>query len=334
MQCSNIKLTLAFSLALGSCTALASTATPPEPHWQVVPEQELNQYRGGVDLGPLVASFAIQRTIEVDGVVVARMEIVISNLDNLGNGGAPTVSVSGPVAALVQIMDKSGVAATASAAQSLQTNGPAGVTSNTSPALAASQTGSGLATNGQSTPGTVAAGGNGGSVQNGGQQTGSSAQFGNALNTATSVANGAIQGATGSSSSSSVASASPAATSGSPGTTSVTANIPTSNAGTATSVVPAGTPIVVMPAAMSASGSNSSLATSKTVALGNTGQVAVISNLPNAAAMTTAIQNEARGATIQAQTTISATLNSLSSLNSLSLASQISKQVAGATAGM
>jgi hypothetical protein len=50
--------------------------------------------------------------------------------------------------------------------------------------------------------------------------------------------------------------------------------------------------------------------------------------------MTTAIQNEVHGATIQAQTTISATLNSLSSLSSLSLASQISKQVAGAAGGM
>jgi dihydrodipicolinate synthase/N-acetylneuraminate lyase len=67
--------------------------------------------------------------------------------------------------------------------------------------------------------------------------------------------------------------------------------------------------------------------TTQIVPLGSTGQVAVLSNLPNATALTTAIQNNVRAATIQVQTTISATLNSLSLLNASALASSIRQQV-------
>ncbi len=58
--------------------------------------------------------------------------------------------------------------------------------------------------------------------------------------------------------------------------------------------------------------------------------VIVISNLPNATAIATAVQNDVRGAEIQAQTTITATLNSLAALKSLTLASAIQAQVAAA----
>jgi hypothetical protein len=335
MQRPKLKLTLAVSSLLCGGAAIASTERQAEPYWQIVPEQQLDQYRGGVDLGPLVASFAIQRTIEVDGVVVASMQIVISHLDNLGNGGAPTVSISGPVAALVQIMDKSGVAAAASAAQTLGTTEPPGLKSNTSPALDSNRTGSGLTTNGQDTPVTIAAGGNGGSVVSGGEKTGSSAQFGNALNMAVGVANGVQSGTAGSSGPKSISSAAPAASAApasGAGSTAIVGNLPASTSTTGGGVVAAGTPIVVVPATVT-SAASSSLATSKTVALGNTGQVAVLSNLPNATAITTAVQNEVRGATIQAQTTISATINSLGALNGLNLANQIHQQVAGATGG-
>ena len=53
----------------------------------------------------------------------------------------------------------------------------------------------------------------------------------------------------------------------------------------------------------------------------------MISNLPNAAAITTAVQNEVKGATIQVATTINATLNSLSALNAVSLGNAIRSQV-------
>ena len=341
MPCSKLRMTLAFaSLAVVSLMSaratLASTEIPVDPRWQVVPEHQLEQYRGGVDLGPLVASFAIQRTIQVDGVVVAQMQIVISNLDNLGNGGAPTVSISGPASELVQIMDKSGVAAAASAAQTLMGAGtPAGVKSDTSPALTSSATGSGLTVNGQNMPGTISSSGagNSGSVVGGGQSTGSSAQFGNALNSAINVATGASSSSPTSGGSPGTSNGSPSASTASPAGSISSPMLAATSSGSGGAsgggVVPAGTPIVVVPATIVSTGStNSSLVTSKTVALGNTGQVAVLSNLPSASALTTAVQNDVRGATIQAQTTISATLNSLSSLNAVSLANQIHQQVA------
>src|SRR6202043_3679043 len=60
--------------------------------------------------------------------------------------------------------------------------------------------------------------------------------------------------------------------------------------------------------------------TTKTIPVGTTGQVVVLNNLPNAAALTTAVQNEVHAATIQTQTTISATINSIPALNAISLA--------------
>ena len=83
------------------------SASADEP-WTVVPEETLRDMRGGIDLGALVANFAIMRVVQVDGVIVARMQIVISNLERLGNGGMPTISLSGPSAELVQIMNAAG----------------------------------------------------------------------------------------------------------------------------------------------------------------------------------------------------------------------------------
>src|SRR5579862_180548 len=71
----------------------------------VVPEDNLKTMRGGVDLGNLVGYFAIDRVVQVDGQVVAKMQIVVSNLDKLSTGGMPTVSVSGPLSELVQVMN-------------------------------------------------------------------------------------------------------------------------------------------------------------------------------------------------------------------------------------
>jgi hypothetical protein len=63
------------------------------------------------------------------------------------------------------------------------------------------------------------------------------------------------------------------------------------------------------------------------VPIGSTGQYVVISNLPNASSLATVVQNEVRGTMIQTQTTITASLNSLTALNGLALASAIQQQV-------
>src|ERR1700678_89147 len=176
--------------------AVPVPASADEP-WTVVPEETLRDMRGGIDLGALVANFAIMRVVEVDGVVVARMQIVITNLDRLGNGGMPTISLSGPSAELVQIMNAagnpggvagalntpaSGAAAntgTSAAAANIGTNAPAAAASPPpEPAsVAAARSGSGTTA---STPQVTSTTGNAGTVSATNTQSGSMAQFGSA----------------------------------------------------------------------------------------------------------------------------------------------------------
>ena len=293
--------------------AVPAPASADEP-WTVVPEETLRDMRGGIDLGALVANFAIMRVVQVDGVVVARMQIVISNLERLGNGGMPTISLSGPSAELVQIMNAAGNA-----------GGVAGSALNTTPASgAAASTGTSAATatiaptaspavsapaavsappesasvaaarsNQSSAPSSTSqltsSTGNAGTVSAAGTQSGSTTQFSNARASTVATASGGALQPTGS-----VAAPSTPSSSG-----------------------PAGPSAATAPAA----------GTTQIVPLGSTGQVAVLSNLPNATALTTAIQNNVRAATIQVQTTISATLNSLALLNASALASSIRQQV-------
>src|SRR5271156_657265 len=91
------------ALVLTPVAAPLAGTVANEP-WEIVPEDSLRDLRGGMDLGDLVASFAIQRVVEIDGVVVARMQMVISNLDRLANGGMPTITITGPIAEIVQFM--------------------------------------------------------------------------------------------------------------------------------------------------------------------------------------------------------------------------------------
>jgi hypothetical protein len=314
--------------AAATAVATAAAAAPQAPAnmadtaWNIVPDNELSELRGGMDLGPLVAYFAIQRTVQVDGIVVARMQIVISNLDNLGNGGMPTISTSGPLAELVQIMNapvKAG--APAAAALAAGANAPAAgasspavdtvapaVASNQSPAASAGPASSASPSRGGAS--VVSTGSNVGTVSGTGTQTGSSAQFGNAINTAVAAANGTPL----SSSPSGTASA-PAQTAA-PGASAALPSAPTlASTGSAGAAAPA------------QSADATPLTVSRTIPLGNTGQVVVLSNLPNATALTTAVQNEVRAATIQTQTTITATLNSLSFLNAGALANAIRVQM-------
>jgi hypothetical protein len=121
----------------------------------VVPEDNLKNMRGGVDLGNLVGYFAIDRVVQVDGQVVAKMQIVVSNLDKLSKGGMPTVSVSGPLSELVQVMNGpagsgggNAAAAAVAAAKTIadpQTSGTAGGVSGSSGSAGSTAAGSAAA---------------------------------------------------------------------------------------------------------------------------------------------------------------------------------------------
>jgi hypothetical protein len=295
-----------------------------EEPWQIVPEESLRDLRGGLDLGSLVANFAIQRVVEIDGVVVARMQIVISNLDRLNSGGMPKITVTGPLAEIVQFMQTPGNVSLAGAHSTVVTNAAASTAPSSASAPAASlpmrqaaispappstpTSGAAVAPSPSAVtgPSIASSGGNTGTVSSTGTQSGSMAQMGSALATAVAAANGILpQSGSSTAPSASAASSSPsvaaATTSASPSPVSPLAN----PAGTATTA-----------------------GTAQTIPVGTTGQVVVLNNLPNAAAITTAVQNSVHAATIQTQTTISATLNSIAFLNAFNLANSIRQQVA------
>jgi pyruvate/2-oxoglutarate dehydrogenase complex dihydrolipoamide acyltransferase (E2) component len=297
---------IAGAVASAALAPFAIAAPGDDVAWDVVPDQTLQTMRGGVDLGAsgLVAYFAIDRVVEIDGQVVARMQIVISNLNNLASGAMPTITVSGLTPTLVQILNAqqgqglstaaanallSSVSSTPAAAATSAKAAPASVDPSTTP-----------------TPTSVAAAApatDQGKIASNNIQSGSTAQFGTALTNAINAATGAL------------GTASP-----------VASNNSTANSGTAaapaaaTSSAPSAQtaqPIGVQPVAAQNGAASSSAA-----------PIVLVSDLPNATAITTAVQNEVQAATIQIKTTISATLNSLSSLNSLTLASAIRNQVA------
>jgi hypothetical protein len=238
----------------------------------VVPEENLKDLRGGMDMNGLVGYFAIDRVVEVDGEVVAKMQIVVTNLNKLASGGMPTISVSGPVAELVQVMSGGTLAANLAAAQPKE----AAAVTTAAPAAPASPDESSVVHAGGSAstaPATVAATG----ASAPGQGTGAAP--------------------------------------------SLQANV---------QVVPqasSGPPAPNSAATQQSSGSNANAGITRVVPIGSTGQYVVISNLPNASSLATVVQNEVRGTMIQTQTTITASLNSLTALNGLALASAIQQQV-------
>jgi hypothetical protein len=240
----------------------------------VVPEENLKDLRGGMDMNGLVGYFAIDRVVEVDGEVVAKMQIVVTNLNKLASGGMPTISVSGPVAELVQVMSGGTLAANLAAAQPKEA---AAVTTAAAVAPASPDESSVVHAGGSAgtAPATVAA-------------TGASA-------TAPGQATGAAP--------------------------SLQANV---------QVVPqasSGPPAPSSAATQQSSGTSANAGITRIVPIGSTGQYVVISNLPNASSLATVVQNEVRGTMIQTQTTITASLNSLTALNGLALASAIQQQV-------
>jgi hypothetical protein len=238
----------------------------------VVPEENLKDLRGGMDMNGLVGYFAIDRVVEVDGEVVAKMQIVVTNLNKLASGGMPTISVSGPVAELVQVMSGGTLAANLAAAQPKEA---AAVTTAAAVAPASPDESSVVHSGGSAgtAPATVAA-------------TGA---------TAPGQATGAAP--------------------------SLQANV---------QVVPqasSGPPAPSSAATQQSSGTSANAGITRIVPIGSTGQYVVISNLPNASSLATVVQNEVRGTMIQTQTTITASLNSLTALNGLALASAIQQQV-------
>jgi hypothetical protein len=88
-----------------------------------------------------------------------------------------------------------------------------------------------------------------------------------------------------------------------------------------------GPPAPSSAATQQSSGTSANAGITRIVPIGSTGQYVVISNLPNASSLATVVQNEVRGTMIQTQTTITASLNSLTALNGLALASAIQQQV-------
>jgi hypothetical protein len=247
----------------------------------VVPEENLKDLRGGMDMNGLVGYFAIDRVVEVDGEVVAKMQIVVTNLDRLASGGMPTITVSGPVAELVQVMSGGTGGANLAAA------------TKEAAAAAAAQA---------AEPRTAAAG---------------------AAPVSPDEITVAHTGASASAGSPSVTGASsPASTTSSQGAASLQANVQVGPQASS------GPPAPGSAATQQSTGANATAGITRIVPIGSTGQFVVISNLPNAASLATVVQNEVRGTTIQTQTTITASLNSLTALNGLSLASAIQQQVA------
>ena len=343
---------LIMGLCIGSSAAAVASpvnimaAERAEASWVIVPDFELARLHGGFDFSPgnLVAYFAIARTVEVNGQVVAQMQLVITNLGNLASGGLPQISVTGPLAQLIQVLD-SGQGASASSAAGLLMSTPVATPAATpvaTPAAtpAATPVATPVATAlpvqtapvgapavasasavTSSTPGVTS-----GSVSSPDVQSGSTAQFGSALTNAVAVANGALSG-TGSGSAPSAPAPSvsapavqPAVATTAPVATQAHPSIQASPLVTASPAVPSAPANIAPIVAASPQVTSSPSA-------GGVVPVIVITNLPNASAITTAVQNEVLATTIQTQTTITATLGSLPVANALSLASAIQAQV-------
>ncbi len=304
-------------LMFGLCLAAAgaAVAAPNRPTaervvdaWPAVPDSILSHLHGRFDLGTLVVYFAIERVVEVNGEVIARAQIVISNLDRLASGGLPTVTVTGPLAQVIQIMNgrmgASAVLASSGAPATAATPSATGA-SPAAPSVGSARTP--LATAASAVTPINASPQASGTISSGGTQSGSTAQFGSALASAVAAAAGATSAT---------------------GAGHAPAEAPSVSAASLASAQPAASTV---PAAASAAASPASAAAQTAIAAPIIPTpVIVVSNLPNATAITTAVQNEVRATTIQTQTTISATLNSIPAFNALALSNAIQAQVASA----
>lgn len=279
--------------AYATATASTGPVTEARPldvaHWMAVPDDALAAMRGGLDLGPLATSFAIERIVRVNGEIVSRTQLVLSEINRLRAGGVPDAAIAGSLATLVQIGQQGADNARALADQA------AGHASGVADAAVAAGTGDIAAL----LPG---AHGTGGGADSGGARAdgvrtesrtdGSIASIAPGLFNAVSAANG---------------------------------EFPSRGDGGAVSSGGAG-PGSTLPASRPGAMNG----TAFTIPLGGMmGPSVLVSGLPNAALLSTAIQNAAQAARIDTETTISANLSSLSALRSAQFADSIRQQAVG-----
>lgn len=81
----------------------APEAAPDIETWRTVSDQGLAQMRGGLDLGVLIANFSIERLVRIDGEVVARTRLALSDSGNFSGDRPPDVALVGNLASLIQI---------------------------------------------------------------------------------------------------------------------------------------------------------------------------------------------------------------------------------------
>ncbi len=287
------------ALMTTSVTAWAHDADSPEL-WAAVPDSELSQMRGGLDLGFLVANFAIERAVRINGEVVSLTRLVITDLPNLLRGGMPDIHLSGNLANLVQVGQGN------ARAESI----------NSATQAAVGETLAAVTSSGQGNP----APGNSGvaSTSNAANLQG---QFGPGLAQAVALANG--EGG--------VQPPAPVAT------PSATANAPAPAAGASLAVSPqapnppaaswqSATAQAGSAAAAGAQAATAPLTTSLSIPIGNTGQVINVTSIPNAAAFATSIQNSVQATRIDTETSISASLSSLAALRSSNFAAALRQQ--------
>lgn len=256
---------LVAALLTGPAQAASDSSAASIDRWVAVPDSELARLRGGIDLGSAIAHFAIERLVRIDGVVVARTQLVITGLERLASGVLPDIHLAGNLANLVQIGQGNALA-------DLVGIDPASLASDPAAAPASGATGTASGTN---------------------LASGSMARFGDALARGVQTAAGSASGA-----------GAPAA---------VPATAPPAGAATAPPAVPA-------------AGAAASVARSITVPVGNTGQVIVVTAIPDASTLSTSIQNSVQATRIETQTSIDATLNSLSALRSADFAASLRQQ--------
>lgn len=292
-------------LGAGACTHAAAAPVPSASPaaidaWPAVAEADLAQMRGGLDLGTLVANFAIERVVRINGELVARTQLVMTDLGRLSAGMLPNVQLVGNLANLVQVGQGNALAAdvaaaaSTAAAQALEAAGLPGGTSGPAPA----------------------AQGSSGSVSATNIASGLQASFADGLAHGVAVATGEDASLR---PPAPVPVPAPSASAGAPPSAAAAAStatsVPAATAPTSAQASVPSSPALVVPAT-----------TTITVPLGNTGQVIVVSNLPNAAALATSIQNSVEATRIQAETSISVTLNSLSALRSAAFAEGLRQQ--------
>jgi hypothetical protein len=317
------RTTLAFltGALFASPFAVAAEADPSIAGWAAVPDDVLAGMRGGLDIGgQLFADFAIERLVRIDGQVVARTQLVITGLGGLTQGQLPSVQVLGNLANLIQIVGPGNsapglsAAESAAAAAAAATNAALGQANDAArnalanAARTVDAASSAAPPTGNSAPATSSAGiGNSGVTSSANMASSSLSQFGDGLDRAIAVATG--DGA---------ASAPAPVPVNTPAPTAA-ANAPA--AGAQQAAAPSA------PAAGSLAAPASVPSTSIRIPVGNTGQVIVVSNIPNAAALSTAIQNSVQGTRIDTETQINASLqNSLRGLQAGALAASIRQQ--------